>query len=69
MAEVRRIFTDEEIGQFLDELERTKFLAPIDTDLELDDSDDPEEDLWLDNPVLAAEELLRFSRIRQLLQQ
>ena len=34
---------------------------------------DPDEDLeeeedWLENPVMGAEELLRFSRVRQLLQ-
>ena len=31
--------------------------------------DDPEEEPWPENPVLGAEELLRFSRVRQLLQE
>ena len=69
VAEVRRIFSATEIGDFLDQLERTKFLAPTEPELDLDDIDDPdEEEPWLENPVLAAEELLRFARIRQLLQ-
>lgn len=39
-------------------------------DWEIDDLDDEvEEELWPDNPVLGAEELLRFSRVRQLLQE
>jgi hypothetical protein len=33
---------------------------------ELDDSDEDEH--WLENPVMGAEELLRFARVRQLLQ-
>jgi hypothetical protein len=55
-----------EISNFLHELQHTKFFAP-EPDLELDEIDDPEEEPWLENPVLGAEELLRFSRIRQLL--
>ncbi len=70
VAEIQRLFTAGEIRQYLDHLERTKFLAPREPDLEMDDLDDEtEEEPWLKNPVLAAEELLRFSRIRQLLQQ
>jgi len=49
-------------------LERTKFLAPPEPDLEMGD-DEAEEEPWLENPTLGAEELLRFPRIRQLLQQ
>ena len=68
VAEIRRIFTPTEIRDFLDELDRTKFFAPAEPDdNDLDDGD--EEELWQPNPVLAAEELLRFARIRQLLQQ
>jgi len=68
VAEIRRIFTPTEIRDFLDELERTKFFAPAEPDDDdLDDGDD--EELWQPNPVLAAQELLRFARIRQLLQQ
>ena len=53
-------------------MERTKYLAPLDPDLEMDDLDEldaPDEDEpWLENPVMGAEELPRFSRVRQLLQ-
>jgi hypothetical protein len=35
---------------------------------EIDDADEEEEEPWPTNPVRGAEELLRFSRIRQLLQ-
>src|SRR5437870_13819007 len=71
IAEIRRIFSVEEIRDFLDQLERATFLAPAEPDEDdLDDVDDPDqEELWQPNPVLAAEELLRFARIRQLLQQ
>ena len=69
VAEIRRIFSADEIHDFLDQLERTKFLAPTEPEPDLDDVDDPdEEEPWLENPVMAAEELLRFSPIRQLLQ-
>jgi len=69
VAEIRRIFSADEIRIFLDELERTKFLAPTEPEPDLDDIDDPdEEEPWLGSPVMAAEELLRFFRIRQLLQ-
>jgi hypothetical protein len=69
VAEIRRIFTADEINAFLDELDHTKFFAPTEPDVELDDIDDPEEELWLAHPVTAAEELLRFARVRQLLQE
>jgi hypothetical protein len=69
VAEIRRLFGGEEIRAYLDHLEHTKYLAPPEPDLERDDLDDEsEEEPWLDNPILGAEELLRFSRIRQLLQ-
>jgi hypothetical protein len=69
VAEIRRLFAAEEIRDYLDHLEHTKFLAPPEPDLERDDLDDEtEEEPWLENPILGAEELLRFSRIRQLLQ-
>ncbi len=68
IAEIRRLFTAEEIRAYLDRLERTKFLAPEEP--EMDDLDDEaEEEPWPDNPVLGAQELLRFSRVRQLLQE
>ena len=69
VTEIRRLFTPEEISSFLDELERTKFLAPDEPEDELDHLDDPDDEPWLGHPVSAAEELLRFSRIRQLLQE
>jgi len=65
VLEIRRIFSAREIGKFLDQLERTKFLAPPEPELD----DDPDDEPWLDNPVSGAKELLRFSRIRQLLQE
>ena len=67
--EIRRIFTAEEIRTYLDHLEQTKFLAPPDPLLDIEDPDDEiEDEPWLENPVMGAEELLRFSRVRQLLQ-
>ena len=70
VAEIRRLFAPGEIREYLDHLERAKYLAPPEPDLESDDLDDEtEEEPWLENPVLGAAELLRFSRIRQLLQQ
>lgn len=67
--EIRRVFTAAEIGAYLDHLERTKFLAPLDPDLDIEDPDDAIDEPWHENPVMGAEELLRFSRVRQLLQQ
>jgi hypothetical protein len=67
VAEIRRIFTTAEIGAYFDHLECTKFLATLDTDLEIEDPDDEIDELWPENPVMGAEELLRFSRARQLL--
>ena len=63
---IRRLFGPGEIREYLDDLEQTKFLAPPEP--EIDDADEEEEEPWPANPVRAAEELLRFSRIRQLLQ-
>ncbi len=62
--EIQRIFTGSEIRDYLNHLERTRFLAPPDPDLDIDEIDD---DPWPENPVMGAEELLRFSRARQLL--
>ena len=70
IREIQRLFTAEVIRDYLDRMERTKYLAPMDPDLEMDDLDeldDPDEPL-VENPVMGAEELLRFSRVRQLLQ-
>jgi hypothetical protein len=72
IREIRRLFTAEVIRDYLDRLEKTKYLAPLDPDLEMDDPgelDDLDEDEpSLESPVMGAEELLRFSRVRQLLQ-
>ena len=65
IAAIQRLFAVKEIREYLDHLEQTKFLAPPEPEIE--DGDD-EEEPWPDNPVLGAQELLRFSRIRQLLQ-
>ena len=59
------MFPAEEIRAYLDHLERAKFLAPPEPEIEVEDEDD---ESWPDHPVLGAEELLLFSRIRQLLQ-
>lgn len=68
LAEIRRIFSDEEIREYLERLERDRFLAPQGEDEEFDDLDeDADEEPLLENPVMGAEELLRFARIRQLL--
>jgi hypothetical protein len=67
--EIRRIFTTAEIRTYLDHVERTKFLAPLDPDLDIEDPDDEIHEPWPENPVMGAEELLRFSRVRHLLQQ
>ena len=67
VAEIRRIFSLAEISEYLDHLEREKFLASQEP--QLDDLDeDLDEEPWLENPNMGAEELLRFSRVRQLLQ-
>jgi hypothetical protein len=69
VAEIRRLFSRAEINEYLDHLERAKFLGPQEPDLETDDLDeDLDEEPCLENPVMGAEELLRFSRVRQLLQ-
>ena len=61
---IQRLFSAEEIRAYLDHLERAKFLAHSESEIEEGDEEEP----WPANPVLGAQELLRFSRIRQLLQ-
>jgi sporulation-control protein spo0M len=69
VAEIQQLFTAGQIREYLDELEKTKYLAPPEPELDLEDSDEEgEEELWLENPVMGAEGLLRFFCIRQLLQ-
>jgi hypothetical protein len=65
--EIRRIFTSEETRTYLDRLERTKFLAPPEVEPDIDDLDEIDDEFWSENPIMGAEELLRFSRGRQLL--
>ena len=64
VAAIQRLFSAEEIRAYLDHLERAKFLASPEPEIEGGDEEEP----WPANPVLGAAELLRFSRIRQLLQ-
>ncbi len=68
VSEIRSIFTAQEISSYLDELGRTKFLSPPEPeeDSELDEEDF--EEVIPENPVLGAQELLRFARIREMLQ-
>lgn len=69
VAEIQRLFTAPQIHEYLVESEKNKYLAPREPDLDLHDPDEEDdEELWLDNPVMGAEELLRFFRIRQLFQ-
>lgn len=69
VAEIQRLFTAEEVRDYLDHLEHTKYLAPPEPDLEIDDPENEiDDEPWPENPVMGAEELLRFSRVRQLLQ-
>ncbi len=70
VAAIQRLFPAEEIRAYLDHLERTKFLAPPEPEIESNDDEEEEvdEEPWPAHPVLGAQELLRFSRIRQLLQ-
>ena len=70
VAEIQRLFTVGQIRDYLRELEKRKYLAPREPEPVLDDLDEQDdEELWLENPVMGAEELLRFFRIRELLEQ
>jgi hypothetical protein len=64
VVSIQRLFSAEEIRAYLDRLEHEKFLSPPEPEIEDGDEEEP----WPANPVLGAQELLRFSRIRQLLQ-
>jgi hypothetical protein len=68
VAEIRRMFTTQEICSYLDDLERSKFLSPPDADEDADLDDDDFEDVIPDNPIRGAQELLRFARIKEMLQ-
>jgi hypothetical protein len=68
VAAIQRLFSAEEIRASLDHLERAKFLAPPEPEIEMEDEEEADDEPWPSNPVLGAQQLLRFSRIRQLLQ-
>lgn len=69
VTRIRQIFSSREIREFLDEVERTQVLAPVDEpDADLDEFENDEDALWPAHPVAAAEGLLRFARVRTLLQ-
>jgi hypothetical protein len=69
ICEIRRLFTEKEIRNYLDRLEHIKYLAPQEPDLEAESEEDlDEEEFGLENPVMGAQELLRFSRVRELLE-
>lgn len=59
--EICRIFTAQEIRGYLDNLERTKFLAPPEPE------DKNAGDDLLHDPVWGAQEILRFARVKELL--
>ena len=69
VAAIQRLFPADEIRAYIDQLESAKFLAPPEPEIEIeDDEEEADDETWPAHPVLGAEELLRFSRIRQLLQ-
>jgi hypothetical protein len=60
IGEIQRLITAREIRDYLNHLERTRYLAPQEVDLEPEPDEDPEEeDVWLEKPVRGA----GFSRI------
>jgi hypothetical protein len=70
LSQIRKIFTAQQIHNYLDDLERAKFMSPTDVDHDLDLEDEEPEfaDYLLDNPILGAQELLRFARVKEMLQ-
>lgn len=69
ICEIRQLFTEKEIRNYLGRLEHIKYLAPQEPDLEPESEEDlDEEKFGLENPVMGAQELLRFSRVRELLE-
>jgi len=68
VAAIRHLFTTEQLHHYLDDLEKRRYLAPREPEPDPDDVPEQEdEEEWLENPILGAEELLRFVRIRELL--
>jgi hypothetical protein len=70
LNQIRKTFTAQQIHNYLDDFERAKFMSPIeaDEDLDLEDEDPEFADYPLDNPILGAQELLRFARVKEMLQ-
>ena len=70
LNQIRRTFTAQQIHNYLDDLERAKFTCPIEADEDLDLEDEEAEfaEYPLDNPILGAQELLRFARVKEMLQ-
>ena len=68
VAEIRRIFSPQEICGYLDDLERSKFLSPPEPEDDSDLDEEDFEDVIPGNPVLGAQELLRFARMKDMLQ-
>ena len=67
VAAIRHLFTAEQIADYLDHLEKRKYLAPPEPDPDADDLlEEKDEEEWLENPIMGAEEILRFLRIREL---
>jgi hypothetical protein len=71
IAEIRRLFTAPELRDYLDHLARSKYFAEAEREPDdlLGADDETMEEPWPDHPVLGAQELLRFFRVRELLQQ
>jgi hypothetical protein len=67
ICEIQRLFTAKEVRDYLDRLEHMKYLAEPDLEPESEEDLD-EEEFELENPVMGAQELLRFSRVRELLE-
>jgi hypothetical protein len=61
-------FAAQEICSYLEELERTKFLSPPEPEEDADVDDEDFEDVIPANPVLGAQEILRFARVREMFQ-
>lgn len=70
VAEIKRLFTAQELREYLDQLGRSKYFAKAECESDdlFDQSDETMEGPWPDHPVLGAQELLRFFRVRELLQ-
>ena len=68
IAEIKRLFAAQELHDYLEQLAQSKYFT--EADFESDELDDETmEEPWPDNPVVGAQELLRFFRVRELLQQ